>query len=182
MADTVDDFMQRFGSGGTVDDQQAAQYHDRFTSHRPEDNDFHNQTYHEAATQYLGKLPDNEFHQAATQAISQAPPHEKAGLLDTLMGALGGGQSGAGSSSSGGLAGGLAGLAGMLGLGSTDPQKMSDQDAAKVVDYARKNDPQALQKTVADKPWFVKAMGNPVVMGAITLAAAKLLSNQRHRS
>lgn len=180
MADTVDDFMQRFGSGGTVDDQQAAQYHDRFVSNRPEDSGFNNQAYHEAATQYLGKLPDDEFHQAATQAISQAPPHEKAGLLGTLLGALGGGQSGTGGGS--GLSGGLSGLAGMLGLGSTNPQQMSDQDAAKVMDYARKNDPQALQKTVADKPWFVKAMGNPVVMGAITLAAAKLLSNQRRKS
>ncbi len=28
---------------------------------------------------------------------------------------------------------------------------------------------------------FVKAMGNPVVVGALTLAAAKLLKNQRNR-
>lgn len=180
MADTVDDFMQRFGGGGTVDDRDAAQYHDRFISDRPEDGDFNNHSYHEAATQYLGKLPDDQFHQAASRAISQAPPQEKQSLLGSLLGALGGGgQSGAGGASAGGLGGGLAGLAGMLGLGSTNPQQMSDQDATRVIDYARKNNPDALRKTVAEKPWFVKAMGNPVVMGALTLAAAKLLSNQR---
>jgi hypothetical protein len=32
---------------------------------------------------------------------------------------------------------------------------------------------------VQEKPWFVKALGNPVVMGALTMAAAKLLSNRR---
>jgi len=45
--------------------------------------------------------------------------------------------------------------------------------------YARKEQPDALQQTVAEKPWFVKAMGNAVVMGALTMAAAKLLSGQR---
>ena len=180
MADTVDDFMQRFGGSGTVDDHDAARYHDRFVSNRPEDNDFNNQAYQEGATQYLGKLDDHEFRQAASQAIAQAPPQEKQGLLGSLLGAMTDSQGSTGSA--GGLAGGLAGLAGMLGLGSTDPKEMSDDDAARVMDYARKNQPEALRKTVAEKPWFVKAMGNPVVMGALTLAAAKLLSNQRRGS
>ena len=76
-------------------------------------------------------------------------------------------------------AGGLAGIAKMLGLGSTDPNQMSEDDAARVMNYARKEHPELMQKTVEEKPWFVKAMGNPVVMGALTVAAAKLLSNQR---
>ena len=67
----------------------------------------------------------------------------------------------------------------MLGLGSTDPNKMSEDDAARVMNYARKEHPELMRQTVEEKPWFVKAMGNPVVMGALTMAAAKLLSNQR---
>ena len=67
----------------------------------------------------------------------------------------------------------------MLGLGSTDPNQMSEDDAARVMNYARKEHPELMQQTVEEKPWFVKAMGNPVVMGALTMAAAKLLSNQR---
>jgi hypothetical protein len=168
MPGTVDDFMSRFGGNQTVDDREAAQYHDRFVSTKPEDRDFDNQTYHQSATEYLGKLPDDEFQQAARTAVAQAPPQERQGLLGGLLGALAGG-------------GGLGGVASRLGLGSTDPNKMSDEDAARVMNYARRERPEALQKVVEEKPWFVKAMGNPVVLGALTVAAAKLLQSQRRR-
>jgi hypothetical protein len=175
MPETVDDFMRRFGGGGTVDDEQAARYHDRFISTRREDRHFDNRAYHEAATEYLGKLPDDQFHDAARNAVSQVPPQEKAGLLEGLLGALSGSAGSAGASTD---AGGLAGIASMLGLSSTDPNKMSEDDAARVINYARKENPDALRQTVEEKPWFVKALGNPVVVGALTLAAAKLLSNR----
>lgn len=175
MPGTVDDFMQRFGAGGTMDESDAAKYHDRFVSNSPKDRDFDNSTYHQAATQYLGRLPDDQFHEAARNAVTQAPPQERAGLLGTLMGALGGG-------SGSGAGGGLGGIASMLGLGSTDPKQMSPDDAAKLMNYARKEQPGALQQTVAEKPWLMKAMGNPVVMGALSVAAAKLLSGQRRTS
>lgn len=172
MPGTVDDFMQRFGGGGTMDESDAAQYHDRFVSTHPNDRDFDSNTYHQAATQYLGKLPDDKFREAARNAVTQAPPQERAGLLGTLMGALGG-------AGSAGAGGGLGDIASMLGLGSTDPNKMSPDDAARLMNYARKEQPDALQQTVAQKPWFMKAMGNPIVMGALAVAAAKLLSSQR---
>ena len=167
MINTIDDFMKRFGSGGTVDDQMAVQMHERFVSTRPEDSQFDNRAYHEAAAEYLGRLPDDQFRNAARSAVTQAPPEQRQDLLGGLLGALGG------------SAGGLGGIASMLGLSSTDPNKMSEDDAAKVMNYARKENPQALQQTVKEKPWFVKAMGNPVVIGALTVAAAKLLSSQR---
>jgi hypothetical protein len=69
----------------------------------------------------------------------------------------------------------------MLGLSSTDPNRMSEDDAARVMEYARRERPEALRQTVQEKPWFVKALGNPVVMGALTMAAAKLVQNQRRR-
>jgi hypothetical protein len=168
MPGTVDDFMQRFGGAGAMDDAEAAQYHDRFTSSDPNDREFDNNTYHQAASQYLGKLPDDQFHQAAQNAVRQMPQQDRVGLLGTLMGALGG---------DGG--GGLGGLGKMLGLSSTDPNQMSADDAARVMNYARKEQPQAVQQTIAEKPWFVKALGNPVVMGALAVAASKLLSGQR---
>ena len=168
MINTVDDFMKRFGSGGTIDDQMAAQMHDRFVSTRAEDSQFDNRAYHAAAVEYIGRLPDDQFRNAAQNAVAQAPPQQRQDLLGGLLGAL-----------KGGSAGGLGGIASMLGLSSTDPNKMSEQDAAKVMDYARKENPQAIQQTVQEKPWFVKALGNPVVLGALTIAATKLLSNQR---
>ena len=167
--------MRRFGGGDTVDDQQAARYHDRFISTRSEDRHFDNRAYQEAATEYLGKLPDDQFRNAARNAVAQAPPQEKAGLLGGLLSALSGRAESAGASTD---AGGLAGIASMLGLSTTDPNKMSEDDAARVINYARKENPDALRQTVEEKPWFVKALGNPVVMGALTLAAAKLLSNR----
>lgn len=168
MPDNVDDFMRRFGGSNTVDDRDAASFHDRFTSTKDDDRDFDNRTYNESATEYLGKLPDDQFQQAARSAVSHAPPQEREGLLGNLMGALGGGAAGGG-------------LAQMLGLGSDDPRKMSDDDAARLMNYARREKPEVLRQTVEEKPWFVKAMGNPVVMGALTLAATKLLSGQRKR-
>ena len=170
-----------------MDDEDARRFHDRFVSTNPDDSNFDNRTYHQAATQYLGQLPDDQFQDAAKNAVAQAPPEERAGLLDGLLSALGGGGAGApnaGTTNAGPLAaaGGLAGIAKMLGIGSTDPNQMSEDDAARVMNYARKERPELMQKTVEEKPWFVKAMGNPVVMGALTVAAAKLLSNQRKRN
>jgi hypothetical protein len=176
MPETVDDFMRRFGGGGTVDDEDAVRFHERFISTRPEDRHFDNRAYHEATTEYLGKLPDDQFQDAARNAVAQAPSQEKAGLLGGLLSALSGSAGNAGASTD---AGGLAGIASMLRLSSTDPKKMSEDDAARVINYARKENPDALRQTVEEKPWFVKALGNPVVVGALTLAAAKLLQGQK---
>jgi hypothetical protein len=172
MSGTVDDFMARFGGSETVDDREAAQYHERFVSKNADDRHFDNDTYHQAATEYLGKLPDDDFHHAARTAVSQAPAQERQGLLGGLMSALGGGGGAA-------AGGGLGGLASLLGLSTNDPSRMSEDEAARVVNYARKERPELLQKTVEEKPWFLKALGNPVVMGALTMAAAKMVKNQR---
>ena len=59
---------------------------------------------------------------------------------------------------------------------------MSEDDAARVMDYARKERPEALRQTVAEKPWLMKALGSPVVMGALTMAAAKMLNNKRRNA
>jgi hypothetical protein len=171
MINNIDDFMKRFGSEGTVDDQEAAQLHDLFVSTRPEDRQFDNRTYHRAATEYLGKLPDDQFSDAARNAVARVPQQERQDLLGALLGAM-----------QGGSAGGLGGIARMLGLSSTDPNKMTEDDATRVIDYARKENPDALRQTVQEKPWFVKALGNPVVMGALTLAAAKLLTNLKNKA
>jgi hypothetical protein len=171
MPGTVDDFLNRFGGGGAIDDREAQQYHDLFVSKNPQDSAFDNQTYHQSATEYLGKLPDDQFQQAAANAVSQAPPADRQGLLGALLGALGGA-----------AAGDPANVANKIGLGSTDPSKMSPDDAARLMNYARTQAPEALTKTVEEKPWFVKAMGNPVVMGTLAIAAAKLLADQRRKA
>ena len=94
--------MKRFGSGETVDDQQAAQLHDRFVSARVEDSQFDNRAYHEAAAEYIGRLPDDQFRGAARNAVTQVPPQQRQDLLGGLLGTL-----------QGGSAGGLGGIASM---------------------------------------------------------------------
>jgi hypothetical protein len=121
MPGTVDDFMNRVGGSGTIDDSEAEQYHDRLVSTNADDRDFDNQTYNKSATEYLGKLPDDQFQNAARSAYN---------------------------------------------------------DAARLMNYTRSERPELLQKTVEEKPWFVKAMGNPLVMGVLAMAATKLISSQ----
>ena len=156
--------MNRFGGSGTIDDSEAQQLHDRFVSTNPNDSAFDTQTYHQSATEYLGKLPDDQFQDAARNAYNQVAPQDRQGLLGGLLGALGASQGD---------------LASKLGLASSDPSKMSADDAARLMNYARTEQPEALKKTVQEKPWFVKALGNPVIMGALAIAAAKMLSSQK---
>ena len=156
--------MNRFGGGGTIDDSQAQQLHDRFVSTNPDDSAFDNQTYHQSATEYLGKLPDDQFQDATRNAYNQAAPQDRQGLLGGLLAALGASQGD---------------VANKLGLASPDPSKMSADDAARLMNYARTEQPEALKKTVQEKPWFVKAMGNPVIMGVLAVAAAKMISSQK---
>ena len=189
MPGPLEDFLSSFTGGATANPQAAEQYHERFVSTDENDREFDNQAYHEGAADYLEKLPDDQFQDAARNAVAQVPPEQRQDLLGGLLSKLSGGGSPVGGMGGhggvadmlGGLAGGggLAGIASMLGLGSTDPRQMSEDDAAKVMNYARKQNPEALRQTVQEKPWFVKAMGNPVVMGALTMAATRLLGNSR---
>jgi hypothetical protein len=163
MPATVDDFVKKFGGAGSLDDQQASQYFDRFVSTHPDDREFDNQTMHRGATEYLGKLPDDQFNQAAQNAFTQAQPAQKQGLLNSLMGAL----SGRGVN--------VNSLGNQLGLKSTDPQQMNSADYASLANYARTNHPEVMQDHVKSQPWLLKAMGNPIVLGALGLVATKLL-------
>ncbi len=181
MAGLLEDFIQQF-TGGEPSGDAAQQFHDRFASTDENDRDFDNQTYQEAATEHLQKLPDDQFHDAARNAVAHAAPDQKADLLGGLLSALGSaGGLGAlgGMSGSSGAGGAIGQIAQMLGLGTTNPREMSDDDAAKLMNYARKEQPGALRQTVAEKPWFLKALGNPIVMGALTMAATRLLSRRR---
>ena len=176
MPGTVDDFMRQFGGSDTVSDQQAAtpqsalhpdasHYYDRFASQHPDDSQFDNQALHQGSAEYLGKLPDGQFQQAAQNAYTQASPTQQQGLVGSLLGGL----------QSKGV--GLGSLAGMLGLGSSNPQQMSGDDYAKVANYTRSQHPDVMQQTVSQQPWLMKSMGNPIVMGALGLIASKMMRN-----
>ena len=177
MPGTVDDFMKRFGGSDAVTDQQASSpqdgdashYYDRFASQHPDDHSFDSNQLHQGATEFLGKLPDDQFQQAAQNAYTQATPDQQQGLLGSMLSGLQGKGVGLGS------------LAGMLGLGSTNPQQMNADDYARVANYTRTQHPEVMQQTVAQQPWFVKAMGNPIVMGALGMIASRMMRNYTQR-
>ena len=172
--------MARFDGGNTMNDQQAtapqgasqpdaSHYYDRFASQHADDSSFDSNAMHQGATEYLGKLPDDQFQQAAQNAYSQATPAQQQGVLGSLLGGL----------ENKGV--GLGSLAGMLGLGSTNPQQMSADDYARVANYARTQHPDVMQQTVAQQPWFTKALGNPIVMGVLGVIASKMMRSFNNR-
>jgi hypothetical protein len=160
MPGTVDDFIQRFGSQQTMDDREAAQYYDRFASHDPNDRDFDNQTMYSGTTEYLGKLPEPEFQQAAQNAYATATPVQQQGLMGSLMRAL----------QNRGGAGGLAGL-----FGGGVPSQMTPDQYARAASYVRQRHPEAMEEVVREQPWLVKAMGNPILMGALGMVASRMI-------
>ena len=155
MPRTVEDFMHRFGGDGTIDDREAEQYYDRFASTHPEDREFDNATMSQGTTEYLGQLPDEHFEQAAHTAFAQAPPPQRQGLLSGLLSALQGRGVDMGS------------LQNQLGLPSLSPNQIGPDEYARVANYARRQHPDVMEEQVRSQPWFVKAMGNRIVMGAL---------------
>jgi len=166
MPGTVDDFVRRFGGQGSMDDREATQYLDRFASTDPNDRDFDNDTMYQGSTEYLGQLPPDQFQRAASNAFEQAPQQQRQGLLGGLLGGL---QHRGEDMSS---------LQRQLGLRSMDPQRMGPNEYARIADYARTQHPEVIQNQVKEQPWLLKAMGNPIVMGALGMVAARMLKNR----
>ena len=163
MPATLEEFVKNFTKPSQLDDQQASQYFERFASTRPEDREFDNQTMHQGASEYLGKMPQGQFNQAAQNAFSQAQPDQRQDLLSSLIGAL----SGRGVN--------LGSLVSQLGLQSANPQQMGATDYARLADYARTNHPDVMQNHVQSQPWLVKALGKPIMLGVLGLVASKML-------
>ena len=167
MQGTVDDFMRRFSGAGTMDDREASQYYDRFASRDPNDRDFDNDTMYEGATQYLGQLPDNEFERAASNAFTHTPAQQQRGLLGSLLGGL----------QNRGVDMGM--IQNQLGIGGRDLNNMGPNEYARLASYARRNHPDVMREQVREQPGLLKAMGNPIVMGALGMVAARMLRKRR---
>jgi hypothetical protein len=58
-------------------------------------------------------------------------------------------------------------LQNQLGLPSLSPIR-------RIVNYARQQHQDVMEEQVRSQPWFVKAMGNPIVMGALGMITAKM--------
>lgn len=166
MPGTVDDFIKRFGGQQTMDDREASQFLDRFASNDPNDRDFDNDEMSHGASEYLGKLPEPEFQQAAQNAYLSAAPEQRQGLVGSLLRAL----QGRGVNP--------ASLGGLFGQGGTLPDRMDPQQYAQLAAYTRQRHPDAMQQVVREQPWMVKAMGNPILMGALGMVASRMIKKR----
>jgi hypothetical protein len=69
----------------------------------------------------------------------------------------------------------------MLGLGSTDPRRVSPEDVARLTEYSRQNHPEVFRRVVADKPFFIRWMDKPLVAALVGIIAGKLLNRSYDR-
>ena len=100
-----------------------------------------------------------------------------AGTVGSLAGSLLGSQAGAQIGS-----GGIENFARQLGLGTTDPQQMTDHDVARMASYAQQNNPDALAATAAqfrDQPEVVRSvLGDAAYSQTASNLASSALNGQ----
>lgn len=178
MAGSLNDFLNLFGGeqeahGGRTPvvgilekAPDMAHYVDRFASNDPQDAQFENSQLYQGAADFLGQMSDEQFLGAAINAFNRADDVQRQGLAGGLLGALRGR----------GLDLGVA--ASMLGLNSTDPRRMGADDYARWANFARTQHPAVMQDVVRQQPWFLKALGNPVVASVLGTVAARMLNGR----
>lgn len=155
----VQDFMTRFSDPHTyVPPEEVHQQFDRFAqANHPE--------FQQAAGTMVSQMDPGQF----VQAAQSLEPTQRAGFAQVLANALG----------TAGLD--LGGLASRLGLSTTDPRSMQPQDIGRLAGYAQQNAPGALQQAAREQPFILKALGNPLVAGALAIMGARYLSRMRQQ-
>ena len=67
-------------------------------------------------------------------------------------------------------------LAGMFG--GRMPNQFSPQQYAQLANYTRQQHPEAMQQVVREQPGLIKAMGNPILMGALGMVASRMIRSR----
>ena len=161
MPGTVDDFMRRFGGGGA---SMTGKPSSIMTALRPR-----TPMIARLTLRRWRRAPPNTWANYRT-STSRKPPHRvrasasraAAGMAEQRIGRV----------TRPGVD--LGGLQSQLGLPSLSPNEMGPDAYARVATYARRQHPDVMEEQVRSQPWFVKAMGNPMVMGALGVIASKL--------
>jgi hypothetical protein len=56
--------------------------------------------------------------------------------------------------------------------------QMGSDEYGRLANYTRRQYPDVLEAQVREQPWFVKALGNPIVLGTLGVIASKLLGRR----
>jgi len=151
------------GSGG--DDQDHFQHFDNFSTRAPrgEVEAGVGEAFHPE------KLSPEQAEPQFRAAAEKMQPQERTEIAHDLMSEL----------QQRGLA--PSWLQKMLGLGSADPRQASPDDVARLAEYSRQNHPEVFKRVVADKPFFVRWLGKPLVAALVGVIAGKLLNRSYDR-
>jgi len=152
----VEDFMSRFSNPDTyVPPAEASRRFEQLNQVRHPDLD-------QAVRSYISQADPDAFARAA----QNLDPTERSGLASGLMNAL----------KNAGID--IGAIARSLGLSTDDPRTMQADDLGRLAGYAQQNAPGALQQTAREQPFFIRALGNPLVQGALAIMAARYLSKR----
>ncbi|MFW6296385.1 MAG: hypothetical protein ACOC04_04260 [Halothece sp.] len=65
-----------------------------------------------------------------------------------------------------------------LGLSTHNPNRMNADDVSKLANFVYHSHPDIFHDVLADKPWMLKFLSNPIVAAALGIAAAKWFSSR----
>ncbi len=192
------DFLRRLANGNMNPAQQDDdEYTGRVVRGAPPE------MFQQSATDALRRSDPNQYQNHVTPGVGGTNPFGGlgGGLLGSVAGSLignmlgrqlGGGMAGTIGSLAGSLlgsqagsqvgSGGIESLARSLGLGTTDPQRMTDHDVSRLASYAQQNNPEALAATAAqyqDQPQVVRSMlGDDAYANTTSAIASSALNGQ----
>lgn len=148
-------------TGGNLNEQETHAQYDQVANTVPRD-----QLGRSIGTA-LSQLGTQDVQQQVTNSVGQMTPEQKGGIVQQLLGALGGGAG----------VGGLGAMLGQLGINqgvANNPQSASPDEVGKLAAHAKENNPSIFQEAMsiyAAHPTLVKALG--------TLAIAQIANHLR---
>jgi hypothetical protein len=151
------EFLKRFNDPNTyVSPDDAKQQFDRLMSTG-------NPEFQKAASTMLSQMDSNQF----SQAVHTMDATQRLSFVSKLVAAL----------KDQGLK--LESVASTLGVNAIDPSSMGPTEVGELARFAQRESPAALQNAAREEPSFLKALGNPLVAGAIAVMGATLLSRMK---
>lgn len=140
--------------GGNLNEQDTHAHYDQIAQTVPQS------TLGTALGSVLGSMNSGEVQQRMANSATQMSPDQRGGVVQTLLGGLGG--------SSGLNIGSLLSQLGINQNVASDPQSATPDEVARLASHAHENNPGVLQQAMsvyAAHPTLVKALGSVVIAG-----------------
>jgi hypothetical protein len=148
--DPISDLLRRYGVGdGASNREEARQHYDQIARAVPED------VLASVIGPAVGSLPSDQIETRVRNSATEMTPQQRGGFLETLLGGLGGAQSG----------GGLTSILDRIGVSpqvAQNPQAATPEEVGKIAAYAKQERPDVFHQAMgfyAKHPTLVKVLG-----------------------